>query len=99
MTAERKGSSSDCWESEGGGVAQEHVHLIGIGGTGMAALAGLLHESGCRITGSDGPLYPPTSTLLASMEIVVGEGYDAKRLSPAPDLVVVGNAIRRGNPE
>ena len=44
-------------------MAREHVHLIGIGGTGMASLAGLLHDAGCRVTGSDGPLYPPTSTI------------------------------------
>ena len=80
-------------------MAREHVHLIGIGGTGMASLAGLLHGAGCRVTGSDGPLYPPTSTLLAEMGVEVFEGYDAAHLDPAPDLVVVGNAVRRGNPE
>jgi len=80
-------------------VAKEHVHLIGIGGTGMASLAGLLHESGCRVTGSDRELYPPTSTLLAALGLEVYQGYDARHLRPAPDLVVVGNAIRRGNPE
>ncbi len=79
--------------------AREHVHLIGIGGTGMAALAGLLHERGCRVTGSDRALYPPTSTLLESLGIEVGVGFDAARLDPPPDLVVVGNAVRRGNPE
>jgi UDP-N-acetylmuramate: L-alanyl-gamma-D-glutamyl-meso-diaminopimelate ligase len=80
-------------------MAQEHVHLIGIGGTGMAALAGLLHESGCRVTGSDTELYPPTSTLLESMGLTIHAGYDARNLRPVPDLVVVGNAVRRGNPE
>jgi UDP-N-acetylmuramate: L-alanyl-gamma-D-glutamyl-meso-diaminopimelate ligase len=80
-------------------MATEHVHLIGIGGTGMAALAGLLHESGCRVTGSDTELYPPTSTLLESMGLGIHTGYDARNLRPAPDLVVVGNAVRRGNPE
>jgi UDP-N-acetylmuramate: L-alanyl-gamma-D-glutamyl-meso-diaminopimelate ligase len=78
---------------------KEHVHLIGIGGTGMASLAGLLKESGCRVTGSDGPLYPPTSTILAEMGVTVHEGYDARHLDPVPDLIVVGNAVRRGNPE
>ncbi|MBZ5637468.1 MAG: UDP-N-acetylmuramate:L-alanyl-gamma-D-glutamyl-meso-diaminopimelate ligase [Acidobacteriia bacterium] len=77
----------------------EHVHLIGIGGTGMAALAGLLHESGCRVTGSDTELYPPTSTLLEAMGLEIRAAYDARNLRPAPDLVVVGNAVRRGNPE
>jgi len=65
----------------------------------MTALAGLLHESGCRVTGSDQRLYPPTSTLLAAMELTVFEGFDPARLEPPPDLVVVGNAISRGNPE
>jgi len=80
-------------------MAKEHVHLVGIGGTGMASLAGLFHESGCRVSGSDGPLYPPTSTILADMGVTVVEGYDAKHLDPLPDLIVIGNAIRRGNPE
>ncbi len=78
---------------------KEHVHLIGIGGTGMTSLAGLLHESGCRVTGSDGALYPPTSTILADLGLEVYEGFDAAHLDPAPDLVVVGNAISRGNAE
>src|SRR5262245_17962120 len=78
---------------------KEHVHLIGIGGTGMASLAGLFHDAGCRVTGSDVPLYPPTSTILGSMGVTVFEGYDAKNLHPLPDLIVVGNAISRGNPE
>ena len=77
----------------------EHVHLLGIGGTGMSALAGLLKESGCRVSGSDRPLYPPTSTLLATLGVDVRSGYDPAHLEPPPDLVVVGNAISRGNPE
>jgi len=80
-------------------VSREHVHLIGIGGTGMTSLAGLLHESGCRVTGSDGALYPPSSTILSDLGLEVHEGFDAAHLDPAPDLVVVGNAISRGNPE
>ncbi len=80
-------------------MAREHVHLIGIGGTGMASLAGLLHETGCRVTGSDGRLYPPTSTILSTMGVTVYEGYDAKHLDPVPGLIVIGNAVRRGNPE
>ena len=65
----------------------------------MAALAGLLHESGCRVSGSDTELYPPTSTLLESMGLKIHKGYDARHLDTVPDLVVVGNAVRRGNPE
>jgi UDP-N-acetylmuramate: L-alanyl-gamma-D-glutamyl-meso-diaminopimelate ligase len=80
-------------------VTTEHIHLMGIGGTGMTALAGLLHQAGCRVTGSDRRLYPPTSLILAEMELVVTEGFAAANLQPAPDLVVVGNAISRGNPE
>jgi len=80
-------------------VMKEHVHLIGIGGTGMASLAGLFKDAGSRVTGSDGPLYPPTSTILAAMGVTVHDGYDARHLDPVPDLIVVGNAVRRGNPE
>jgi UDP-N-acetylmuramate: L-alanyl-gamma-D-glutamyl-meso-diaminopimelate ligase len=65
----------------------------------MTALAGLLHRSGCRVTGSDGRLYPPTSLILESLGLELFEGFDASRLKPEPDLVVVGNAISRGNPE
>jgi len=79
--------------------AREHIHLIGIGGTGMSALAGLLHDRGCRVTGSDRALYPPTSEILASMGLTVHESFAAEHLVPAPDLVVIGNAVRRGNPE
>ena len=80
-------------------MAQEHIYLIGIGGTGMTALAGLLHASGCRVSGSDRALYPPTSQILESMGLEVHGGFDPAHLVGAPDLVVVGNAISRGNPE
>jgi UDP-N-acetylmuramate: L-alanyl-gamma-D-glutamyl-meso-diaminopimelate ligase len=73
--------------------------MIGIGGTGMTALAGLLHEKGCRVTGSDGKLYPPTSTILQKLGLEVHEEFDPAHLAPGPDLVVVGNAASRGNPE
>jgi UDP-N-acetylmuramate: L-alanyl-gamma-D-glutamyl-meso-diaminopimelate ligase len=76
-----------------------HIHLLGIGGTGMTALAGLLHQQGCRVTGTDGALYPPTSTILEQLGVEVYEGYDPGHLNPAPDLVVIGNAISRGNAE
>jgi UDP-N-acetylmuramate: L-alanyl-gamma-D-glutamyl-meso-diaminopimelate ligase len=78
---------------------REHLHLLGIGGTGMTALAGLLQESGCRVTGSDKELYPPTSTILERLGVEVYTGFDPAHLDPEPDLVVVGNAISRGNPE
>src|SRR5208283_4797965 len=76
-----------------------HIHLIGICGTAMASLAGLLQLEGHRITGSDKAAYPPMSDLLRSLGIPILEPYAESNLSPAPDLVVVGNALSRGNPE
>jgi len=76
-----------------------HYHLIGIGGTAMGSLAGLLQEAGHTVTGSDENVYPPMSTLLQERGIRYHEGYAADNLSPVPDVVVVGNAISRGNPE
>jgi len=76
-----------------------HVHLIAIAGVGMASLAGLFREAGYHVTGSDAGIYPPMSTLLASLGIPVVEGFSAANLEPRPDLVVVGNAMSRGNAE
>ncbi len=76
-----------------------HYHLIGICGTAMASLAGMLQARGHRVTGSDVNVYPPMSTMLASLGIPVRQGYHAANLRPAPDCVVVGNAIPRGNAE
>jgi len=76
-----------------------HIHFIGICGTAMAGVAAELHSRGFRVTGSDSAAYPPMSTFLASLGLEVIEGFDEKNLSPAPDLVVVGNAASRGNPE
>src|SRR6185503_15633466 len=76
-----------------------HYHLIGICGTAMASLAAMLQASGHQVTGSDENVYPPMSTMLAGLGIVVMQGYSAAHLNPAPDCVVVGNAIPRGNPE
>lgn len=75
------------------------VHLIGVAGTAMASLAGMLKESGYHVTGSDTGVYPPMSTQLEQLGIVVQDGYAAAHLDPAPDLVVIGNALSRGNPE
>ena len=75
------------------------IHLIAIGGTGMAPLACLLRELGHNVRGSDGPLYPPTSELLADAGIEPLVGYDPAHLEPRPDLVIVGNAVPRSNPE
>ncbi len=79
--------------------APRHIHLIGICGTAMASLAGLLQLEGYRITGSDKAAYPPMSDLLRSLGIPILEPYAESNLSPAPDLVVIGNALSRGNPE
>ncbi len=76
-----------------------HYHLIGIGGTAMASLAGLLKAAGHTVTGSDENVYPPMSTGLQQMGIAYNQGYRPENLSPAPDVVIVGNAISRGNPE
>ncbi|MFI5096400.1 MAG: UDP-N-acetylmuramate:L-alanyl-gamma-D-glutamyl-meso-diaminopimelate ligase [Candidatus Acidiferrales bacterium] len=73
--------------------------MIGIGGSAMAPLAGMLRERGYRVTGSDAGVYPPASTLLESLGIPYSEKFDAANLTPAPDLVVVGNALSRGNVE
>jgi len=76
-----------------------HIHLSGICGTAMASLAGLLQLQGHRITGSDKAAYPPMSDLLRSLGIPVMEPYAESNLTPTPDLVVIGNALSRGNPE
>ena len=65
----------------------------------MAPLAGMLRESGFRVTGSDSGVYPPASTLLDSLGISFFSSFDAAHLQPAPELVVIGNIIARGNPE
>ncbi len=77
------------------------IYCIAIGGTGMAPLACLLQELGHRVRGSDAPLYPPMSTLLADAGIEPLVGFDAAHLEtpPRPDLVIVGNAVPRHNPE
>jgi UDP-N-acetylmuramate: L-alanyl-gamma-D-glutamyl-meso-diaminopimelate ligase len=75
------------------------VHLIGVGGTAMAALAGMLIERGLSVTGSDNQLYEPTASLLRNSRVGLMTGFSPANLSPAPDLVVVGNAIVPGNPE
>ena len=76
-----------------------HVHLIAICGTGMGSLAGMLQTQGLRVTGSDQNVYPPMSEQLAALGIDVMQGYRPEHLEPAPDLVVIGNAISKGNPE
>jgi len=75
------------------------IHLIGICGTGMGTLAAMLQEAGYQVQGSDQNVYPPMSTFLTSRGIPIREGYRVENLEPPPDLVVVGNVVRRDNPE
>jgi UDP-N-acetylmuramate: L-alanyl-gamma-D-glutamyl-meso-diaminopimelate ligase len=77
----------------------KHIHLIGICGTAMASLAGMLQERGFRVTGSDAASYPPMSAFLESLGIPVAQPFAESNLDPRPDLVVVGNALSRGNLE
>jgi len=77
----------------------KHIHMIGIGGSAMSPLAGMLRERGYRVTGSDAGVYPPASTFLESHGIQYAMSFDPANLSPAPDLIIVGNAISRGNAE
>lgn len=75
------------------------IHLSGICGTAMASLAVMLKDSGYEVSGSDEDVYPPMSEFLAQSQIPVRKGYDAGNLRPAPDIVVIGNALSRRNPE
>jgi UDP-N-acetylmuramate: L-alanyl-gamma-D-glutamyl-meso-diaminopimelate ligase len=77
----------------------KHIHLMGICGTAMAGLAGLLKKQGFHVTGSDQNIYPPMSDLLEQLSIPVLLGYHGRNLQPTPQLVIVGNVITRQNPE
>lgn len=77
----------------------QRVHLMGICGTAMASLAGLLKDKGLIVTGSDQNPYPPMSTQLEQLGINIMKGYRAENLNPKPDLVIVGNVISKSNPE
>ena len=95
------------------GTPLKWAHLVAVGGTGMGALAGLLQDLGYFVSGSDNPLYPPMSTFLAQKKIPIKTGYAASNIEASswsseegfpqgkklPDLVVIGNAISRGNAE
>ena len=74
-----------------------HLHFLGICGTFMGSLALIARQLGHRVTGSDSNVYPPMSTQLEEQGIELWSGYEAAHLQPAPDLVVVGNAMSRGN--
>ncbi len=76
-----------------------NIHIMGICGTGMAALAGMLKHTGYQVSGSDVDVYPPMSDFLAQAGITVHGSYSPRNLHPRPDLVIVGNVITRKNPE
>src|ERR1700704_3715804 len=87
---------------------KKHIHLIGICGTAMASLAGMLKQRGFRVTGSDAAAYPPMSDFLGELGIPVTQPFDPRNVDPQnadqsgasrPDLVVVGNVVSRGNVE
>src|ERR1700704_3625535 len=78
---------------------KKHIHLIGICGTAMASLAGMLKQREFRVSGSDAASYPPMSDFLGELGIPVAQPFAAANLAPRPDMVVVGNAISRGNVE
>jgi UDP-N-acetylmuramate: L-alanyl-gamma-D-glutamyl-meso-diaminopimelate ligase len=75
-----------------------HIHILGICGTFMGGIALIARAFGHQVSGSDANVYPPMSTQLEAAGIRLMEGYDPGHLDPAPDQVVVGNAMSRGNP-
>jgi UDP-N-acetylmuramate: L-alanyl-gamma-D-glutamyl-meso-diaminopimelate ligase len=75
-----------------------HVHILGIAGTFMGGIAAIARAAGHRVTGSDRNVYPPMSTQLEALGIEIVQGYEPQQLDPAPDVVVVGNVMSRGNP-
>ena len=77
----------------------QRIHFSGIGGTAMVAGARLALEAGWEVRGSDMPLYPPASHMVEALGVPVSYGYDAANLGWNPDVVIIGNALSRGNPE
>src|SRR5579872_1527562 len=75
-----------------------HIHILGICGTFMGGIACLAAAKGYKVSGSDQNVYPPMSTQLESLGITLQEGYEAHHLDPKPDMVVIGNALKRGIP-
>ncbi len=75
-----------------------HLHILGICGTFMGGIAAIAKAAGHRVTGSDRNVYPPMSTQLEALGIAVTQGFEAAQLEPAPDVVVVGNVMTRGQP-
>ena len=79
-------------------MTKKHIHILGICGTFMGGVAMIARELGYHVTGSDTNVYPPMSTFLENHGIEIIPNYDVAQLQPAPDLVVIGNAMSRGNP-
>src|SRR4029077_3929940 len=79
--------------------APQHFHFLGICGTAMGSVAAALQERGFKVSGSDESIYPPMSIFLQERGIALTEGYRAENIPAGADVVVIGNAIRRGNPE
>ena len=77
----------------------QHFHFIGICGTAMGAVAAAMKDRGCSVTGSDEHVYAPMSTFLGEKGIIIKEGYRAENIPPQADVVVIGNAMSRGNAE
>ena len=75
------------------------IHFVGIAGTAMASVAAMCRDLGHRVTGSDENVYPPMSTFLEARGIGIAQGYRESNLDHHPDLIVIGNAMKRGNPE
>lgn len=75
-----------------------HIHILGICGTFMGGIAQLAQALGHRVTGADAQVYPPMSEQLEAAGISIWDGYDPRQLQPAPDLIIIGNALSRGNP-
>ncbi|ATG76737.1 MULTISPECIES: UDP-N-acetylmuramate:L-alanyl-gamma-D-glutamyl-meso-diaminopimelate ligase [unclassified Pseudoalteromonas] len=75
-----------------------HIHILGICGTFMGGIAAIAKSLGHKVTGSDQNVYPPMSTQLEDLGIELTQGYDVSQLDPKPDMVVIGNAMSRGNP-
>ncbi|HZF78676.1 MAG TPA: Mur ligase domain-containing protein, partial [Rubrivivax sp.] len=75
-----------------------HLHILGICGTFMGGLAALAQEAGHRVTGCDAAVYPPMSDQLRALGVELIEGFDADQLALKPDIFVVGNVVKRGNP-
>ena len=79
-------------------MTKKHIHILGICGTFMGGVAMIARELGYHVTGSDTNVYPPMSTFLENHGIEIIPNYDIAQLQPAPDLVMIGNAMSRGNP-